>query len=98
MCVLSGKYLLAHTIRNRLEIKPVEFPKFKLFRAILTKNCPDSSKTDIMCGIPIIASSSERAKQRKLTYINSTLMRSKVVTCRSKLESERWERGCDRHP
>lgn len=49
MCVLSGKYLLAHTIRNRLEIKPVEFTKFKLFRAILTKNCPDSSKTDIMC-------------------------------------------------
>lgn len=41
MCVLSGEYLLVHTIRNRLKKKPVEFTKFKLFRAILTKNCPE---------------------------------------------------------
>lgn len=60
MCVLSGEYLLGHTIRNRLKIKPVEFTKFKLFRAILTKIVPKEqlsinlaplwlSKTDIMC-------------------------------------------------
>lgn len=58
--MLSDENPLVHTIRNRLKIKPVEFTKFKLFRAILSKNFPERkiitnltrlwlSKTDIMC-------------------------------------------------
>lgn len=91
ICALSGENLLVHTTRNRFKIKLVEFTKFKLFRAILTKIVPKEqlstnraplwlSKTDTCAGIQIVASSSVWAKQRKLTYINPTLMRSKVVT------------------
>ena len=36
MCVLSSEFLLIYTAQNRLKIKRVEF---KIFRAILTKNC-----------------------------------------------------------